>query len=86
MIQDESRHRLLLSWVLDQVPLLEIELIQSKATDFSSSGIKGTKRKLDVSNDSLKKQNLKRQKPNHRKIGLLIDNGIATEVKDEGEH
>ena len=32
MIQDESRQRLLLSWILDQVPLLEVESIQSKTT------------------------------------------------------
>ena len=53
---------------------------------FSSSGTKSTKRKLGVNDDSLEKRNLKRQKPNHRKIGLLVDDGIATEVKDEGEH
>lgn len=51
---------------------------------FSSSGIKSTKRKLGV---SLKKQNLKKQKPNYRNIGLLVDDDIATVVKkDKGKH
>lgn len=86
LIQDASRQRLLLPWVWNQVPLLEVELIQSKAKVFSSSGIKSTKRKLDVCDDSLEKRNFKKQKSNHQKIGLLVDDGIATQAKKNEEN
>lgn len=57
----------------------------SKATVFSSSGTKSTKRKLDVNDDSLEKRILKKQKPNHRKIGLPVDDDIAIEIKKDDE-
>ena len=86
MIQDESRHRLLLSWVLDQVPLLQTELVQSKTTALSPR-IKDTKRKFDASDDSLEKRDLKKQKFHHRKVSLFVNDEVATKVKmDEGKH
>ena len=86
MIQNESRHRLLLSWILNQVLLLQIELIQFKTTALSSR-IKDTKRKFDVNDNNLKKWNLKKQKFHHRKISLFVNDEVATKVKmNEEKH
>ena len=84
-IQNASRHRLLLSLVLDQVPLLKIEMAQSKATVTSTNEIENKKRKFDFGDNSLGKRDLKKQKSGHRNVLRFCD-GIATEVKgDEGK-
>ena len=80
MIQNEFRHRFFLSWVLNQVPLFQIELIQFKTTALNSK-IKNTKKKFDVNDDNLKKRDFKKQKFHHRKISLFVNDEIATKVK-----
>lgn len=87
MIQNESRQRLLLSWILDQVSLLEVESIQFKTTALSPNRIKDIKRKFDVNDDSLEKRDLKKQKFHHRKVSLFANDEVAPEVKmNERKH
>ena len=86
MIQNESCHCLFLSWILNQVSLLQMKLIQFKTTALSSR-IKDIKKKFDVSNDSLKKRDLKKQKFHHRKISLFVNDEVATKIKmNEEKH
>lgn len=54
---------------------------------FNFNEIKNTKRKFDVNDDNLKKRNFKKQKSNHRKIDLLVNDDIITEIKkNEKKH
>lgn len=87
MIQNESRQRFFLSWILNQIPLLEIESIQFKTTAFNFNKIKDIKKKFDVNDDSLKKRNLKKQKFYHWKINLFANDKVAPEIEmNEKKH
>ena len=87
MIQDDFRHHFFLSWVLDQVFLLKIEFVQFKTTAFNFNKIKNTKKKFDVSDDSLKKRNFKKQKFHRKKISLFTNDQIASKIKmNEKKH
>ncbi|KAI0549732.1 hypothetical protein F4679DRAFT_595523 [Xylaria curta] len=55
-----ARHRVLVQWVLDQVPLVEAEMNPSKANRPGSDGRRGTKRRLTTDEESPKRQPLKK--------------------------
>ncbi|KAM3552359.1 hypothetical protein MY1884_007246 [Beauveria asiatica] len=60
--RDAARHRVLVQWVLDQVPLVEAEMEQSKVNRREPDGRRRTKRKLDTDQDTPKKQPTKRRR------------------------
>ncbi|XP_044719102.1 uncharacterized protein HRG_07667 [Hirsutella rhossiliensis] len=69
--KDAARHSILLPWVLEQVPLIETEVIQSETHKASPSGNRRTKRSFTSEEDHARKRRCKRQKLEHQKPGSL---------------
>ena len=69
--RDAARHRTLIPWILEQVPLVEAELNHTNSIGTGSVGIKRSKRRLDSDDDTPQQRVRKKQK-----LGL-IDKGSA---------
>ncbi|KND93133.1 hypothetical protein TOPH_02412 [Tolypocladium ophioglossoides CBS 100239] len=60
--RDAARHRILVQWVLEQVPLIEVEMAQPKAKKADSDHTKRMKRRLTTDAESLGRRKPKRPK------------------------
>lgn len=60
--RDAARHRILVQWVLEQVPLVDAEVNPSKANRLESGERRRTKRRRTIDEEPPKKQNPKRVK------------------------
>lgn len=60
--RDAARHRVLVQWVLEQVPLIEAEMNQSKANRPGSDGRRRTKRRLATDEEPPERRNPKKLK------------------------
>lgn len=60
--RDATRHRTLIPWILEQVPLIEAELNQARAAEPVSGGTKRTKRRLEFDDGTSGQQASKKQR------------------------
>lgn len=77
--RDAALHRTLIPWILEQVPLIEAELKQTKAMISGSDKTKRTKRRLD-SDDTSQQRAPKKQRLGH------MDKGSAFSTKGKQTH
>ncbi|KAG5742869.1 hypothetical protein H9Q72_014036 [Fusarium xylarioides] len=86
--RDAARHRVLVQWVLDQVPLIESEVKPSKALRPGSNGRTRTKRRRNADEGSLEGQSPKRVRFDVRECRLANTRvqSKATETQAEPEH
>jgi len=63
--RDAARHRTLIPWILEQVPLIEAELNQTKARESGSDGTKRTKRRIDSDDNTSQQRAPKKQRLGH---------------------
>ncbi len=64
--RDAACHHALIPWILEQVPLIDAELNQTRAIESGSDGTKKTKRRLDSDSDTSQQQRAaKKQKLDH---------------------
>jgi hypothetical protein len=80
---DAARHRILLPWILEQIPLIEAELSQTKEAGIErTKATKRIKRRLDSDDDSPRQSGFKK-----RKLSPRSDNNtavLADEIQKQG--
>lgn len=82
--KDAARHRILIPWILQQVHVIEIESIQSKAIDHGPDRIKKTKRKLDSCDDDRSWQrDLKKRKLSQSSSSPRLGTDTTVPAKNE---
>lgn len=71
--KDAARHRILLSWILAQVPLIEAKLNSTGVGENGSSEAEGTKRKMHSNDDESQHRTAKKRKLDRLDFGLRSD-------------
>ncbi|KAL8296257.1 hypothetical protein RB600_001643 [Gaeumannomyces tritici] len=81
--RDAARHRILIQWILDQIPLIEAELSQSeKAGLDGTKASKRTKRMLDSDGDSPQQTGIKNRRLSPRlSDGAVVLNSITQQTQ-----
>ena len=84
--KDAARHRILLPWILKQVPLIEAESDQTDAVQHEPDTAKGAKKKLHSNEDSSWEQDTKKRKLSCSSLSLRSDRGAAVAAKSKQMH
>ncbi|KJZ68025.1 hypothetical protein HIM_12584 [Hirsutella minnesotensis 3608] len=79
--KDAARHNTLLRWVLEQVPLIEAEMIQSEANEAGPGRTKRGKRGF-TTEDHGGKRGSKRQKLEHQRLDSLNSTAVLAEARE----
>jgi hypothetical protein len=76
--RDAARHRILIQWILDQIPLIEAGLRQSEEAGLDGTKAKRTKRMLDSDDDSRQQTGIKKRRPSPRlSDGAVVLNSVT---------
>lgn len=81
--KDAARHRILLSWILAQVPLIEAKLNSTGAREDGSNQTDRTKRKIHTDDDDSQHRSPKKRKLDRSEFGLRSDQNTAVITKEK---
>lgn len=81
--EDAARHRVLLSWILAQFPLIEAELSPTGAIETGSDGAKGTKRSFHSNDDGSPQRTPKKRKLGRSEFTFHSDQNTAILTAEE---
>lgn len=81
--KDAARHRILLSWILAQVPLIEAKLNSTGAREDGSNQADRTKRKNHTDDDDSQHRTPKKRNLDRSEFGLRSDQNTAVTTKEK---
>lgn len=81
--KDAARHRILLSWILTQVPLIEAKLNSTEVKGYRSNETNNTKREIHANDDDSQHRTSKKRKLDGSEFGLRSDQNTAVITKEK---
>lgn len=84
--KDVTRHRILLAWILEQIPLIEAKPGQTEAVQHGPGTAKKTKKRPYSNEDSSGEQDSKKRKLSCSGLSLRLESSAAVAAESEGVH